>query len=128
MNIIVKHIIGGVIFLAVSVGAAFWAFKYGEYVGNERAMEELNRFKGILSKTEETKYLNGEWWFYVDLYGYHQRSDDNYDSYDACKEAFSNYTTGELEGAAGGCAKNCILNIGENYSLSLSKCEEYKPL
>lgn len=79
MNIIVKHIIGGVIFLAVSVGAAFGAFKYGEYVGNERATEELNRFKGILSKTEETKYLNGEWWFYVDLYGYHQRSDDNYD-------------------------------------------------
>ena len=76
MNIIVKHIIGGVIFLAVSVGAAFGAFKYGEYVGNERATEELNRFKGILSKTEETKYLNGEWWFYVDLYGYHQRSDD----------------------------------------------------
>ena len=55
MNIIVKHIIGGVIFLAVSVGAAFGAFKYGEYVGNERATEELNRFKGILSKTEETK-------------------------------------------------------------------------
>lgn len=108
MNIIVKHIIGGVIFLAVSVGAAFGAFKYGEYVGNERATEELNRFKGILSKTEETKYLNGEWWFYVDLYGYHQRSDDNYDSFDACKEAFSNYTTGELEGAAGGCAKNCM--------------------
>lgn len=41
MNIIVKHIIGGVIFLAVSVGAAFGAFKYGEYVGNERATEEL---------------------------------------------------------------------------------------
>ena len=60
MNIIVKHIIGGVIFLAVSVGAVFGAFKYGEYVGNERATEELNRFKGILSKTEETKYLNGE--------------------------------------------------------------------
>lgn len=54
MNIIVKHIIGGVIFLAVSVGAAFGAFKYGEYVGNERATEELNRFKGILSKTEES--------------------------------------------------------------------------
>ena len=71
MNIIVKHIIGGVIFLAVSVGAAFGAFKYGEYVGNERATEELNRFKGILSKTEETKYLNGEWWFYVDLYTFY---------------------------------------------------------
>ena len=40
MNIIVKHIIGGVIFLAVSVGAAFGAFKYGKYVGNERATEE----------------------------------------------------------------------------------------
>ena len=74
MNIIVKHIIGGVIFLVFSVGTAFGAFKYGE------------------------------WWFYVDSYGYHQRSDDNYDRFDACKEVFS------------------------NYSLSLSKCEEYKPL
>lgn len=128
MNIIIKHIIGGVLFLTVSAGAALGAFKYGEHIGNERATEELNRFKDILSKTEETKYLNGEWWFYVDSHGYHQRSDNNYDTFDACKEAFSNYTTGELAGAAGGCAKNCILNIGANYSLSLSKCEEYKPL
>ena len=32
MNIIVKHIIGGVIFLAVSVGAAFGAFASCELV------------------------------------------------------------------------------------------------
>lgn len=128
MGIAAKHIVSVILALIVFAGSVFGAFKYGEYIGDKNSTEELNRFKNILSKTEETKYLNGEWWFYEDSGGFHRRSEKHYNSLEECKQAFSDFTIGELQGVTGGCAKNCILNMGANYNLSLSKCEEYEPL
>lgn len=87
----------------------------------------LNDLKKTLFSKE---YSDGEWYYYYELGNngndllesadINRRSDQKYDSFEQCKDAFIH----EIPSGIGGCAKNCEILPQSAYALRLYTCED----